>query len=229
MPQGHMRALTLVTLFAFLAQSCTTVSSTTRTRLREEGALVFVRAPTPMIPGVSETGEFPAGVVIALGVLAIGLTLLGGAAGFGATGPWGSATPQNVTSRFGGPDPADLLAVATLQEWKKLGYAAPTISPNFAVRFEDKAVSWPAEADLQAEYLLHAQIDLVDVDPLGFPERLTASATLFFGGRAEVHSRCNEVASEKEKKLPTGEAWVVLIRRCAQALLAPYDDVSAPR
>lgn len=213
----------LIVAVMVFAQGCATVSEATRARLKQESAVVFVRAPTPMVPTNLAQPEATALAEFALVAVGAGFAMLGGVGSLFGGRVNDPGTPVNVTDRFGGDDPANLLLLATRSEWKALGYAAPTIAPGVQVRFENLPQRWPVEAKVpSAPYLLHAQVDLIKVDARGFPERLDASLTLFASERAEVHTTCVVRPRDVEPHRTAAETWVALVRSCAQTLLAPW-------
>jgi hypothetical protein len=117
----------------------------------------------------------PEATALAEGVLlgvGLGFSLLGGLGGLMSGRANDPGTPVNVTDRFGIDDPASLLLLATRNEWKALGYTAPTVAPGVQVRFENAPQRWPVEAKVpSAPYVLHAQVDAIKVDERGFPQR----------------------------------------------------------
>lgn len=199
------RALTVMAVLA--VQSCSTLSPATRESLRAEGALVLVRAPTPMVP-VTIRRE---GWTSDLGALFFGQD------------PKDQPSLQNITSRFGGRDPADLLANITWRRLKASGYR-PTVAAGVRVRFENNPERWPALTGVSSPWVLHAQIDSLNVEAGGVPTSVTASLTLFSGERVELHTTCNERWAPGDEDRKPAEVWLELLRSCVDELLAPFDD-----
>jgi hypothetical protein len=185
------------------ASSCATLSPETKSRLHAEGALVFVRAPTPLVPVILEGPELDSFLAELLNKDDRGVSM-------------------NVTSAHGGPDPADLLAVATLDELQALGYPAPKIAPGLLLRFENTPERWPAEAHFDGDWLLHVQVDRLEVDHGGFPLEVTTSVTLFDREHVELHATCTARPLPADESRKRNHVWLSLMRRCAHQLLSGF-------
>jgi len=120
-----------------------------------------------------------------------------------------------------------MIAVAVRRRLEALGYRPGTTS-HVLLRFEGSSERWPDQSGVAAEWLLHTQLDELDVDPHGFPRDVVASLTLFRFGAAELHTRCR-VSSDEHRAELRSPAWVDVLKRCAKALLAPFEDGAQQR